>query len=324
MALLQPKDDLLPGSFEATWDQGQYKEALHCLRGQAEKKARNCIKWYYEHRVWPCRCGRFMRLASIILLLVAGVLPLLNEIYRSDALEKELITTTAQKRDDTEKVVTAEITDHEKAVKTSITSRDQTASRYMLNPVWASVALVVAGTLIFIDRFYGASTGWVRYVVTAQRMTMTLEDFQLSFEEHKSRWASPEPSLAEARETLVMIRDFVEKVNTQVQEETNTWVSELSDSLKQLDEQARLNKPPTVSGLVEIRLVNAKDLTKGWNLSVDGQQPETKEGENAVLNLPLGPHLIHVSGEVGGVTKSRSKAVHLVNRGVVSLEFILE
>jgi hypothetical protein len=54
-----------------------------------------------------------------------------------------------------------------------------------LSPAWATVALALAGLLIAIDRFGGYTSGWIRYVRTAQKLTSLQGEFRLDWEEYR-------------------------------------------------------------------------------------------------------------------------------------------
>jgi low affinity Fe/Cu permease len=48
---------------------------------------------------------------------------------------------------------------------------DAGSSGIVIQPAWATVALAIAAALIVLDRFFGFSSAWARYMVTGQAIT---------------------------------------------------------------------------------------------------------------------------------------------------------
>jgi hypothetical protein len=62
-----------------------------------------------------------------------------------------------------------------------------------INPLWTSVLLVLAGGCIGLDRFFGFSTAYVRYLVAEQRLMAAAHEFQIDWELGKSLRAGRQP-----------------------------------------------------------------------------------------------------------------------------------
>lgn len=54
-----------------------------------------------------------------------------------------------------------------------------------ISPAWATVALALAALLIAIDRFGGYTSGWIRYIRTAQSLTRLKGEFLMDWQEHR-------------------------------------------------------------------------------------------------------------------------------------------
>jgi SMODS and SLOG-associating 2TM effector domain 2 len=45
-------------------------------------------------------------------------------------------------------------------------------------PIWASVALALATAFVLLDRFFGFSSAWMRYITTELHLQQMLDEFQ--------------------------------------------------------------------------------------------------------------------------------------------------
>lgn len=103
---------------------------------------------------------------------------------------------------------------------------------------WASVALVVAATLVGLDRYFGFSTGWTRLMTTNLRISRLRREFEFRWNELE---AAAETSGNEPLKRLQLAHKFVQAVDQAVAEETSAWSDEfraaLDDGVKELDRQ---------------------------------------------------------------------------------------
>ena len=113
---------------------------------------------------------------------------------------------------------------------------------HALHSLWAAVALGVAATLILIDRFYGFTSGWIRFLLTAMRLTEALETFRFEVEQQKLSWGDAEPTPEQAAALLEQIRQFHAKALGIVNDETKAWAAEFTEAIKQLDEQVKAER----------------------------------------------------------------------------------
>lgn len=51
-----------------------------------------------------------------------------------------------------------------------------------IDRVWASIVLGIAAGLVMLDRFFGFSTAWVRYISTELHLRQILDEFRLDWE----------------------------------------------------------------------------------------------------------------------------------------------
>lgn len=195
--------DLKLGSFPTLqWETGKLAAPLNQICTYATSQAQQAIDWYLRKRQLRRYFCRFCRIGVILLTAFAGLLPLINEIFKGSEILKG----------------------------------------YAPNSLWAAVALGVAATLILIDRFYGFTSGWIRFLLTAMRLTEALETFRFEVEQQKLSWGNPEPTLEQAAALLDQIRQFHAKALGIVNDETKAWAAEFTEAIKQLDEQVKAER----------------------------------------------------------------------------------
>ena len=108
-----------------------------------------------------------------------------------------------------------------------------------ISPAWASVALAIGGILILFDRFFGFSTGWMRYIDAMLTIRSAVGEFDL--ETAQIRAGLPEPMDETATASAIALRctALVREVNAVIQGESGKWDEEFSSALSKMDEQLR-------------------------------------------------------------------------------------
>jgi hypothetical protein len=95
----------------------------------------------------------------------------------------------------------------------------------------------VAAGCIGLDRFFGYSTGWIRYVTTAMAIEKSLEEFRLEWTRNMARMRGAAPT-PEQLETLIQTcTAFSLAIKSQVEQETKAWVVEFQNNLSQLEKE---------------------------------------------------------------------------------------
>src|SRR5210317_1878014 len=138
------KGDLKPGSFpdDLKWTENGATASLEMLYQFVNDECDRATKWYFDKKKTMKFLGYVFRVGSILALSIAGVIPILGEIYEKGDVPG-------------------------------------------LSPAWATFALAVAGVLIFLDRFGGYTSGWIRYIRTAQTLSRLQSDFRIEWESKK-------------------------------------------------------------------------------------------------------------------------------------------
>lgn len=97
-------------------------------------------------------------------------------------------------------------------------------------PAWASVALAAAAAFVALDRFFGFSTGWMRFMDAELHVTRLRHDFEYAWQEAYAKLADP-PSEQDVAALLERARRFVRAVDDVIENETKSWIKEFQTDL---------------------------------------------------------------------------------------------
>jgi len=185
--------------------------------------------------------------------------------------------------------------------------------------LWASLLLGVAAALLGLDKAFGYSSGWARYVLTATNIRKALEEFRLDWAELMAKAGT---SLTGENAALLIERakKFRVDVESLVLEETKDWVTEFQSSMAQMekdvgaqlsalktqvDKSIQTREAASQPGLIEITVTNADKADAGKvQLRLEGPTKITAELEPgsksfAKENIPCGQYRVVISAKVG-------------------------
>ena len=116
---------------------------------------------------------------------------------------------------------------------------EQEGGKPGIQPLWAAVALAAAGLMVLLDRFWGCTSGWVRYLLAGQEASNALEQFRLDWQSAVIAWDSQGPTTEQAQGLVALAKDFLVQLQGIVREETRGWAAEFQTMLTQIDEAAK-------------------------------------------------------------------------------------
>ncbi|GAA1303983.1 hypothetical protein Psi02_44970 [Planotetraspora silvatica] len=99
---------------------------------------------------------------------------------------------------------------------------------------WGYVLLAAAAVCIAFDHFLGLSSGWMRDMVTTQRIQHRLVEFQLDWAAMNARDAIG-PDQSSVHDYLALLRSFMSDISVITAEETSEWVSDFQTAVAQLN-----------------------------------------------------------------------------------------
>ncbi|QOJ23231.1 MAG: SLATT domain-containing protein [Gammaproteobacteria bacterium] len=169
------------------WSLEHRRESIHTVYQRAEKHALDAIDWYLLSKRQKKFWAQGLRLGTIGLTALAGLLPIISEIYQFSS------------------------------------------------PAWASIALGLAGVALAIDKFCGYSSAWMRFIAAEHQIRQILHEFQMDYELEQAGWDNAQPSVEQTQAVLSRCKAFLYQVDAIIRQETDQWLAEFQDALKQID-----------------------------------------------------------------------------------------
>ena len=109
----------------------------------------------------------------------------------------------------------------------------------VIDPAWASIALVAAATIVALDHFFGFSSGWVRYVRAELRIQQMLNEFQMDWQMARASLSQQNPKSEDVQHLLQLAKAFVVEVGAIIQNEATDWAAEFQRTVTRLDEATK-------------------------------------------------------------------------------------
>lgn len=169
------------------------------------------VAYYINQCKWKKFRAIFLRRGAIVFGALAGIIPLVQQIYVSNNYFK---------------------TD---------------AGKLYLSQGWSPIFLAIAATLTLIDRFEGNSSAWMRFIKTELKLQKVLSDFQMDWQRNKSQWQGNQPNSDELKLQLQLAKDTLSSASQMIQDETDVWIQEFSSMINKLDSMSEAKKAEDAS-----------------------------------------------------------------------------
>ncbi len=195
------KGDLKPGSFpeDLKWSEKEATTSLENLYQFVNDECDRATKWYFDKKRTKKILGYIFRVGAILAVAIAGVIPILGEIYEKGDVPG-------------------------------------------LSPAWATFALAIAGVFLSLDRFGGYTSGWIRYIRTAQALNRLQSSFQIGWESQRLILQGGQTDSATVDQAIKQCRDFLAQVNSIVGAETDEWAKDFQKVLAELEKKTKENE----------------------------------------------------------------------------------
>jgi hypothetical protein len=194
--------------------------------------------------------------------------------------------------------------------------------------LWPSLLVGLAAALVGLDRSFGFSSGWARYVLAATNIQKALEEFRLD-------WASllAKTSTAPSNEQILALvgraRQLMVVVQELVLQETKDWMTEFQNNIAKLEKdlstqmtalqtQVQRAQDAEKPGALEVVIVNAAKADDAKvQIQLDNQAgrlaDELVMGSKSWvhLNLPPGTYRLLAKATSSGKPISVASAVSI-------------
>ena len=183
---------------------------------------------------------------------------------------------------------------------------------------WGYVLLALGGGVFGYDRYFGLSSGWIRYALTSMSLEKLLVQFRFDWALATARQAAGQAALDDVLRQVQLAREFALQVHEQVKQESDAWALEFQSSLAELQKALGESKDAAKPGAVRVTLGNGKNY-QGVELTLDGRAVRTLDGVGEALidHVAPGRHTVAVAAAKGGDTVRDAKVVEVAPGAVV-------
>ncbi len=303
MALFRRSRDTTPGAPETNirprpavdimWDPDNPVQSLRDLRKAAEEEGQKAIDWYWRSKRWKCRLSRWIQLLALILTALAGIAPIVVQLLKSKSIGFP--------------------TDFDSGT-------------------FSTLSIGLAAALLGLDKAFGFSSGWTRYVLTATTMTKLLHEFRLDWVALVATAQNP-PTPEQQTGLIQRAKDFVSTIQGLVLQETKDWATEFQsnmaqmekdlksqlDTLKaQVEKTAKAKEDASKPGAIELTVTNA-DKTDGFRFDVILEGPSGKFTD-AVSNAMVWTRINTAPGQYKVTIDAKAKANPIATSTVIDVK----
>lgn len=217
-------------------------ESLRDVRKTVEQETQSALNWYWKKKPWKSTPSRYIQFAAVVLTALGGLASVIVALLKSAHVQ-------------------------------NLTDLDSGQI--------ATLCIGIAAALIGLDKAFGFSTGWTRYVLTATSITKMLQEFRLDWVAMEAVAAEP-PTLQERAALIQRAKEFITGIQAMVLQETKDWATEFQsnmaqmekdlkaqlDALKaQVENSAKAKEDTSKPGAIELTLTNA-EKTDGFRFDV--------------------------------------------------------
>jgi hypothetical protein len=301
-----PKNIIVSDWDPSSWKSMPPQDAIHALFSFANSEAKNVTVWYQKAKRGKAMSSRLLRGLAIVLFVLGGLAPIVAGFLHGD----------------------------------------NTGDRMVAINQGGYLMLGVAAGLLAFDRYFGVSSGWIRYMTSLAGIERLRSEFMLDWTVMLQK--APTIDASAVLPFLERAETFQKAVLEIVEKETAAWVVEFQSSVADLDKvvqaqkqaadanvQAALKQEAEVRDRLKredqaaavdrqpgaINLEIEGDIEGTMQILLDGTEvKQTTARATALTNLAKGQHAIEVRGVKGGKPVSASKVVSIEPGKTVDLK----
>ena len=185
---------------------------------------------------------------------------------------------------------------------------------------WGYIAIAMAGTLILLDRFFGYSSAWVRYLTTEMEIRRQIKEFEMKWNIENYGLDLQNIDPPKAKELLKMLMDFSSFVDEMVKQETQNWATEFQTNIAELQKIINTKLETTNSGAIKVIGSNLQTYSS-LKVKIDSLSFVEMTAPTFLLRgVAPGYHLITICGEVHGTRVEAADTVTVESGKMAAIE----
>lgn len=109
---------------------------------------------------------------------------------------------------------------------------------------WGYIFFAIAAAMVLFDRFFGLSTGWMRYISTYFSLNKIIDEFRYEWLITINQSQDSDSPQKKTELLLEKLKNFSIKVDEQVIMETDAWITEFKSNLAELRKYVKSQAKP--------------------------------------------------------------------------------
>ena len=266
------------------WDPAdEVQKSLGVLFQNVERHASSSIDWYRKKKTRKARLSSTLRLFAIVWTTLGGLTPILGSIG------------------------VRQITIPGASVPVELGNLG-----YLF--------LGFAAACIGLDKYFGFSSGWMRYITTMMTLERRLSEFRYDWAMMLAKLGKNIPTTDQIQLMIQRLKDFLTSVDTLVEQETQAWISEFKTNLAEVEKDAKAHGETSRPGAIDISLTNGLRTENGFTVAIDGMEVRRVHGTKyQIVYVPPGAHNISVAGVIAGKQVEASEIVNVAPGAIASV-----
>jgi hypothetical protein len=259
------------------WSSDDVVQSLRALRDEVDRAAQRAANWYWVKKKTKSVFSQIIRGSSLALTALAGLVPVGVPILRAALKDTWLAGSFTR--------------------SVAIALGDRMAPTLLVG---------TAAALLGLDKAFGFSTGWVRYVLAATEIARRQAEFHMDWlalyatacSASTGSPAAHGPTDEQIAGLIKRAKDFRMAVEMIVVDETKDWATEFQNNMAQLerdikseleklqakvDEQQKAGDAASQTGSIEATIANG-DKTGGFTVTLEGDDGVVVQGEQVAAS----------------------------------------
>lgn len=197
------------------------------------------------------------------------------------------------------------------AAQPTIAEMHHSEEQWWWRPGVATILALAAAALLLLDRFFGASTGWVRYTTCGLALNDLREELEGAWRLECANWAPQgEPNIDQTKRAVTLLQGFVTRVNDLVRTETEAWKAEFQSALQQVEEYAKVAPRRLEQSGLKVTIADFEKVKGPWTIALNGGTAESVSGPEKTFTLTPGQMQLAVEATImTGVNGNQERRV---------------
>lgn len=172
---------------------------------------------------------------------------------------------------------------------------------------------------IALDKFFGFSSTWIRFVTTATTIQTGLTRFQLEWSSERAKLGGKEPPPEVCATLIERLLGFLAFVRDEIEKETNAWAAEYLTNLAAIEKEAKRQIEAQTPGGIDVTISNGDEADSPVTISLDSAPMQTVQTPTCTLRpVYPGQHVVGARSTIGGAPVHASSGVIVVGAGQVT------